>query len=408
MASPSQPVGGPARARQLVLLRPRRASRRGSSRPASTPAVVATGDQLPVPIARPASGPVLRWGYRAVLRDAGLRRAWPSGSASTRTRTRRRSAGCSRPSPPARRPGLALRSMPRAVPLVALGLAVLLGGAGSRRSVVASPALADAVRPGGGVRPRRASTWRRCSRASSSTTTSQRPESAPAYWRRRRLHRPQARTTPACWSSRRRLRPLPLGHDPRPVPPGLTDRPFVARELIPYGGGVRRPAPGARRGGCRRACSSRLAGSARPVDERGRRLSFAPTCSTSGSALPVPHRRGRSSPHRSRPGCGAGHVRAGRAGEAGDPAHRRDQPRPRRLRSPTRPRWGVRGGGHRPDRAGRAGRRAAAGLRRRSGPRRRGRCRDPRRPAGAGALHRHVRDPTERAAGRSRTAPTCS
>jgi len=129
--------------------------------------------------------------------------------------------------------GLALRSTPRAVPLVALGLAVFLGlgVAAVARSAprwakpvgLAVIALAIAGLPplytGGMV-----------------AANLKRPEDIPAYWR-------AAAAALDAQSHDTRVLEVPgidfasyrWGNTVDPITPGLMDRPYAARELIPYG-----------------------------------------------------------------------------------------------------------------------------------------------------------------------------
>ena len=130
--------------------------------------------------------------------------------------------------------GLALRSTPRAVPLVALGTALLLGAglaalarrmpvAGTAASVAAGALVLAGLPPmftgdlavGDGIK---------------------RPETIPSYWQEAADH------LDAQGDSRRVLE-LPgadfasyrWGNTIDPITPYLMDRPYVARELIPYG-----------------------------------------------------------------------------------------------------------------------------------------------------------------------------
>jgi arabinofuranan 3-O-arabinosyltransferase len=143
--------------------------------------------------------------------------------------------------------GLALRSMPRAVPLVALGLAVFLGGGvdafgrwWSARSAQRvrthrlarwTPAIAAGVvlvLIGANMAP----LWQ----GQFVDPNLERSETLPAYMKQ------MAAYLNASGSSTRVLE-LPgadfsqyrWGATLDPVPPGLMDRPFVSRELIPYG-----------------------------------------------------------------------------------------------------------------------------------------------------------------------------
>lgn len=129
--------------------------------------------------------------------------------------------------------GLAFRSTPRAVPLIALGLAVLLG---------AGSAAIGARRPG----------WRTAVSASLLVLIClnqialfrgqmvdenlDRPSEVPTYWKQATsfLDRGDARTRVAAvpgidFATYR------WGNTVDPIAPGMMDRDFVARELIPYG-----------------------------------------------------------------------------------------------------------------------------------------------------------------------------
>lgn len=129
--------------------------------------------------------------------------------------------------------GLAMRSLPRAVPLVALALALGIGalvGAlseqASRRGLLAAGAvcaIAYAALP---------PLWMR----GMAPENLQRPEEIPSYWRdaaryldergdgTRVLEIPGSDFASYRW-----------GNTVDPITPGLMDRPYVARELIPYG-----------------------------------------------------------------------------------------------------------------------------------------------------------------------------
>ncbi|HEY3142511.1 MAG TPA: alpha-(1-_3)-arabinofuranosyltransferase family protein [Acidimicrobiales bacterium] len=129
--------------------------------------------------------------------------------------------------------GLAMRSLPRAVPLVALGLAVLLGS-GVASVVRRRPNLA---RPAG---------WGAAALAIVALPALwlgqfvpdnlRRPEEIPPYWRdaAQRLdagdHDTRVLAIPGSDFASYRW-----GNTVDPILPGLIDRPSVARELIPYG-----------------------------------------------------------------------------------------------------------------------------------------------------------------------------
>ena len=158
--------------------------------------------------------------------------------------------------------GLALRSTPRAVPLLVLGFAVLLAAAvDALRRRAGAPAVPGPVpQPAGaGPVPQPARTERRLPRwvapaayvlvvvlalANASPLfrglfvdpNLSRPEAIPAYWT-------QATAAMAAGNPQTRVLELPgedfsqyrWGSTLDPVPPGLMDRPFVSRELIPMG-----------------------------------------------------------------------------------------------------------------------------------------------------------------------------
>jgi hypothetical protein len=129
--------------------------------------------------------------------------------------------------------GLAMRSLPRAVPLVALSLAVLLGAGlvalvRRRPSVQAPATVALVALVVAGLPP----LWQRTFAAASLRG----PEELPGYWHEaadhltatddgtRVLEIPGADFTAYRW-----------GTTLDPVTPGLTDRPLAARELVPFG-----------------------------------------------------------------------------------------------------------------------------------------------------------------------------
>ena len=129
--------------------------------------------------------------------------------------------------------GLAFRSTPRAVPLVALGLAVFLGAgvaAVSRRwpgwhlpvsFLVLVAVCANA-------------SW--LFRGQMVDQNLERPEEVPAYWKKvgAALDRGD-RSTRALELPGTDFASYRWGNTVDPVTPGLTDREYVARELIPYG-----------------------------------------------------------------------------------------------------------------------------------------------------------------------------
>ena len=128
--------------------------------------------------------------------------------------------------------GLAFRSLPRAVPVVALGLAVLLGaGIGAvskRRPPLARPAATGACLLTVLVL---APLWQR-----GMVSENLRREHVPAYWL-------EAADAIDASDDGTRVLELPgsdfasyrWGMTVDPITPGLVDRPYTARELVPYG-----------------------------------------------------------------------------------------------------------------------------------------------------------------------------
>jgi arabinofuranan 3-O-arabinosyltransferase len=128
--------------------------------------------------------------------------------------------------------GLAMRSLPRAVPLVTLGLAVLLGS-GVASLVRRWP---DMARPAGsGVVALAILALPALWLGQFVPDNLRRPEEIPEYWRQaaERLDRDDSTrilTIPGSDFASYRW-----GNTVDPILPGLVDRPSVARELIPYG-----------------------------------------------------------------------------------------------------------------------------------------------------------------------------
>lgn len=128
--------------------------------------------------------------------------------------------------------GLAFRSLPRAVPLVALGLAVLLGSGvaalarqgprGARRAALGSALLAVLALP---------PLWQ-----GGMVAENLRRQDIPSYW-------DDAAQAIDAQADGTRVLEVPgsdfaayrWGMTVDPITPGLVDRPYVARELIPYG-----------------------------------------------------------------------------------------------------------------------------------------------------------------------------
>jgi arabinofuranan 3-O-arabinosyltransferase len=134
--------------------------------------------------------------------------------------------------------GLALRSVGRAVPLVALGAAVLLGAGVSAfvrwldRRNLHRYALVTVGLVGVIVIAALPSWWN----GDYYSKNLQRPEEIPAYWTRaigavdRQPHDTRVLEVPGSDFASYRW-----GNTVDPITPGLMDRPYVARELIPYG-----------------------------------------------------------------------------------------------------------------------------------------------------------------------------
>ncbi|MBA2625035.1 MAG: DUF3367 domain-containing protein, partial [Acidimicrobiia bacterium] len=127
--------------------------------------------------------------------------------------------------------GLALRNSPRVIPVLTLGLAALLAAAVSaqpsrRRQVV------GAVLVGGLAFATLGPAWRTGFLAS----RLDRPEEVPAYWQ-------EAIAAMDAGGDETRVLELPganfaayrWGNAVDPITPGLTDRPYLAREVLPYG-----------------------------------------------------------------------------------------------------------------------------------------------------------------------------
>ncbi len=127
--------------------------------------------------------------------------------------------------------GLALRNTPRVVPIVVLGVAGLLGaGVGALRWPRAR-SLAVA-----GVAALVVLAFLPVWRNGYFTPGTERPESIPGYWNRavdtldRGSHQTRILEIPGSSFATYRW-----GNTVEPVTPGLTDRPYLAREVLPYG-----------------------------------------------------------------------------------------------------------------------------------------------------------------------------
>ena len=285
-----------------------------------------------------------------------------------------------------RRPARRLRSTPRAVPLVVLALALALGfgapavGPGARRA-----RLPPLRRRGAGGRRRPAGAWpcRRCSPAGEYSAGILRDEAVPADWQARdRPRSTPATTRPASTSCPGAdFASYRWGGTVDPITPGLMDRPYVARELVPWGS-----APSA---DLLNAFEERLQDGVfepaalapvRPADLGRHPRASATTSSTSATARPSPgpfwqqvltagglappvaygpatpnraiarlplHRRDRAgdAPRHPRPAHGGRHRRARRARRSSTPSaasrpagggRRRRRPRRRRRRRAAR------------------------------------------------------------------------
>ncbi|HEX4819018.1 MAG TPA: alpha-(1-_3)-arabinofuranosyltransferase family protein, partial [Acidimicrobiales bacterium] len=129
--------------------------------------------------------------------------------------------------------GLALRSTPRAVPLVALGLAVFLA-TGLTALGRAMPRL---VRPlGAGLVVLTILGLPPLFTGGMVASNLQRPENLPGYWTdATRAFDDAAHTTRVFEVPGSDFASYRWGNTVDPITPGLMDRPYVARELIPYG-----------------------------------------------------------------------------------------------------------------------------------------------------------------------------
>ncbi len=134
--------------------------------------------------------------------------------------------------------GLAMRSLPRAVPLLALGLSVLAGVGiaalgGWVRRIPRATAAAVAVLALAALPP----LWTGAMVANNL----QRPEQLPRYWEEAAQEIDSRGQGRSGWDTR--VLEVPgsdfasyrWGNTVDPITPGIIDRPYVARELIPYG-----------------------------------------------------------------------------------------------------------------------------------------------------------------------------
>ena len=270
-------------------------------------------------------------------------------------------SGSARRSPPERCGGSTAAYF---VALLAIGMLIAVGSHPVRRPVAVRVALRplhpsrpraraahDAARGAAG-RPRARGAARRRSRVRSPGGVRQLgPRGRGDGSGRRRghqpaaaLHRPDGGRQPAAargacppyWQRRRGLPRVRGRHDTRvlelpgadfasyrwgntvdPITPGLMDRPYVARELIPYGSAPSADLLNASTAGSRRAGSSRRRSPRSPRSWASARSTSAPTCSTSATARPVRATCGPTSS--ATPGLGA-------PAEFGDPVPNRAIP----------------------------------------------------------------------------------
>lgn len=129
--------------------------------------------------------------------------------------------------------GLAMRSLPRAVPLVALATALAIGAAvGALAEQVTRRGIIGAVAVAGLAYAALPPLWLR----DMAPENLQRPEDIPSYWYDAAAYLDRG-------DDGTRVLEIPgldfasyrWGNTVDPVTPGLMDRPYVARELIPYG-----------------------------------------------------------------------------------------------------------------------------------------------------------------------------
>ncbi|MFP5577220.1 MAG: alpha-(1-_3)-arabinofuranosyltransferase family protein [Acidimicrobiia bacterium] len=129
--------------------------------------------------------------------------------------------------------GLAMRSLPRAVPLVALALALGIGAAvGALAEQVTRRGIIGAVAVAGLAYAALPPLWLR----DMAPVNLQRPEDIPSYWYEAAEHLDGR-------DDGTRVLEIPgidfasyrWGNTVDPITPGLIDRPYAARELIPYG-----------------------------------------------------------------------------------------------------------------------------------------------------------------------------
>ena len=369
------------------------------------------------PCSRSLSAAVVRWRHRAFFVVVHARRLRHRGRRAPVRRPVAARRAVQGASPTSSSFGLALRSTGRAVPLVALG-ARRAAGRGRER----------ALPPGRG---RGACRWS----ASSSRRWSwcSRWPTCPSLWQTARSYgeqpRPRPRTSPPYWTAAiadldarmhgTRVLEIPgadfasyrWGNTVDPITPGLMDRPYVARELVPWGS----PATADLLNALDRRIQEDVLDPA-ALAPMARLMSVGdivlprPTSSTDRFDLPRAV-LALAAPHRPRATAGARgtcalrrRTRSAAALLAGRRGRARAAGRRRRAATGV----GVRGRGHAAARACRLGRHAAARVGERGGARRpRGVGRARQRPHRA--LLGDVRRRPEGAARRGRTGPTrCS
>ncbi len=169
---------------------------------------------------------VMRWRYRAaalllvVLGTAIAVGAYPYDSPSP-------AGGAFKALATSSTVGLALRSTPRAVPLVALGLALLIGAALAARKMTAIAVVVGAIAILG-LPP----LWT----GDFIGKNLQRDEDIPDYWLDAAAHLDAEDHDTRVWEiPGTDFASYRWGNTVDPITPGLMDRPYVARELIPYG-----------------------------------------------------------------------------------------------------------------------------------------------------------------------------
>ncbi|MBA2496415.1 MAG: DUF3367 domain-containing protein, partial [Acidimicrobiia bacterium] len=136
--------------------------------------------------------------------------------------------------------GLALRSLPRVVPLLALGLAAGMGAGVASLAAAAAPSLRRAARPAAyGAMAASVLALPPLWTGALVADNLDRPSEVPTYWREAAAYLQRD----ADGSAGTRVLEVPgidfasyrWGDTVDPITPGLTDRYYVARELIPYG-----------------------------------------------------------------------------------------------------------------------------------------------------------------------------